>query len=440
LTNEYTITQLIKKYSDYIRHPIQTLTTTSIKDGVDDKGQDKYVDSQTLTTVNSQIPLWKQNKKKVTKQQYEDFYRDKFGDYSAPLKYIQTRIEGDVDFETLLYIPSSAPYNYYSKDYEKGLQLYASGVLITEKCTELLPDYFGFVRGVVDSNDLSLNISREVLQQDHQLRKIADNIQKKIRAELVKMLADDRQTYDKFFEVFGLTLKFGAYDGFGMHKDKLIDLLMFYSSTAKKLVTFKEYISRLKDDQKHIYYATGDSPAKLDRLPASEHVRDKGCEILYLTDTVDEFCIKIIDSYEGKKFMSVTSPELDLGQGNAAAQEEQHKDMLDAVLKELDGKVAAVKLSMRLKTHAVCLSAQGEISIEMEKVLTAMPDKPNVRANKVLEINPHHQAFSRLVSLYKSKSEDFVKAARVLHTTACIIEGLQVEDSVSFAQDLCALL
>ncbi|MDR3022158.1 MAG: molecular chaperone HtpG [Clostridiales bacterium] len=437
LLSEFTITSLVKKYSDYIRYPIQTLVKDKVKQG------DDFVENLEVKTLNSQIPIWKKRKDQVSKDDYNKFYNQKFFDYNAPLKYIATRIEGSVDFDALLYIPSTAPFDYFAKDFQKGLQLYASGVLITEKCAELLPDYLGFVRGVVDSNDLSLNISREVLQHDTQLKKIATALDKKLRAELVKMQQDTREDYDQFFEAFGLTLKFGAYDNFGVNKEKLIDLLMFYSSTQKKLVTFKEYISRMKEEQKHIYYATGQSVAQLERLPASERVREQGYEILYLTENIDEFCIKIIDSFDKHKFMSIASPDLDIGTtDDLNVQTNKNKSLLKKVKEVLKDKVVDVKISHRLKTHAVCLSAKGQISIEMEKVLSGMPDKSkaNARAEKVLEFNPNHKVFERLQELFASKSPDFEKVTRVLYTTARLIEGLTVEDSVEFSEDLCSLI
>ena len=433
----YTLSSIVKKYSDYIRYPIQTQTYKVNKSG------DDSVENVEFETLNSQIPLWKKNKSKVTEEQYSNFYKEKFFDTNVPLKHIVSKIEGIVEFDTLLYIPSAAPYNYFAKDYQKGLQLYASGVLITDKCSELLPDYFGFVKGVVDSNDLSLNISREVLQKDQQLKKISTALEKKIRQELLKLKTGDRETYLKFFEVFGLTLKFGAYDGFGVNKDKLVNLLMFFSSTQKQLVDFKEYVSRMKPDQKHIYYATGDSYAKLDKLPASDQVRDAGFEILYLKEAIDEFCIKIVDEFDGKKFMSVTSPNLDLP--NKVVQEQDndvHGELLQAVQKELSEKVVEVKLSTRLKTHACCLSSKGDISIEMEKVFAAMPDKSraNIKAQKVLELNANHKIFEKLSSFKEQGNPDFGKLCRVLYATARIVEGLSVEDSVSYSEDVLDLV
>ncbi|MCL1944893.1 MAG: molecular chaperone HtpG [Firmicutes bacterium] len=439
LLDEYTLTGIVKKYSDYIRYPIITPTTLQEDDGVEKKE---------LKTINSQIPLWKKPKSQVSKEQYESFYSEKFFDYSPPLKYIVAKIEGTVEFDTLLFVPSVAPYDYFAKDFSKGLQLYASGVLIQDKCSELLPDYFGFVRGVVDSNDISLNISRELLQQDQQLKKISNALEKRIRTELIKLKNDDRESYNKFFEVFGVTLKFGAYDGFGANKDKLIDLLLFYSSTQKSLVDFKEYVSRMPENQKHIYYATGDSYAKLDRLPSTERVRDAGFEILYLRENIDEFCIKIIGEFDGKKLVSVSSPDLDLPQKEDDKIEDTEEDkqknatLLQDLATGLKDKVTEVKLSNRLKTHACCLTSKGEISIEMEKVFAAMPDKSrgDIKAQKVLEINPNHRVFARLTKLHDDKSTDFGKVARVLYTTARIIEGLSVEDSVGYSEDLLDLI
>jgi molecular chaperone HtpG len=444
LMEEYKITSLVKKYSDYIRYPIKMYTTKY--EYPDAQGEDKAAEptkTLELKTINSQVPIWKKSKSQVTVDEYNQFYTSKFMDYNPPLKCIASKIEGTVEFDTLLYIPSSAPYDYFAKDYQKGLQLYAAGVLITDKEPSLLPDYFGFVRGVVDSNDLSLNISREMLQQNAQLKKIATAIEKKLRTELLKLKKDDRPNYIKFFEAFGITLKYGAYDGFGVNKDKLVDLLMFYSSTQKQLVDLDEYISRCKEDQKSIYYVSGETYDKMDRLPATEQVRELGYEILYLTENVDEFCIKIIGEYKGKKFVSVNSPDLDIVPKDKDTEQDKdkYKQLLQDIATELKDKVTEVKLSNRLKSHACCLSALGEVSIEMEKVFATMPDKSrDIKAQKVLELNPNHRVFDKLVKLHTDKSPDIAKLARVLYTTARIIEGLSVEDSISYSEDLCDLI
>jgi len=435
LLDEYHLSQLIKKYSDYIRYPIKMTVTKSVKEG------DEYKENQVVDTVNSMIPLWKKRKTEVASDSYNNFYAEKFHDFEPPLGVITAHIEGTREFDTLLFVPSNAPYNYYSKEYQKGLQLYASGVLITDCCQELLPDYFGFVKGIVDSADLSLNISREMLQQDRQLTAIAKDIEKLVKNELVKMQKEQRDKYDKFFKNFGLSLKFGAYDKFGQNKDNLKDLLMFYSSTQKKFTTLSEYVERMKLGQEYIYFASGDSVEKIDKLPSCELLKDKEYEILYFTDNVDEFVIKVLDEYNGKKFMSSSDPKLNFGDnaGDNAGFATKHKDLLDSLKELLKGKVEDVVISNRLKSHAVCLSAKGEISIEMEKTFSNIHGQEYLKSQKILEINPNHAVMNNLIT-HKDDNEYQAKMANVLYSAARLIEGLPIEDAVGFTEDLFKLL
>ena len=388
---QYRIQGLVKKYSDYIRYPIRMDMTKSRRKETENADKDaapeyeEYVENETL---NSMVPLWRKNKSELTDADYNAFYKEKFFDYNEPLLHIHTKSEGTATFNALLYIPSKAPYDYYTKEYEKGLQLYSSGVMIMEKCADLLPDYFSFVKGLVDSEDLSLNISRELLQHDRQLKIIAKALEKSIRNELTKLLKNDRAAYEKFFEAFGLQLKFGVYNGYGMNKDALKDLLLFYSSSEKKPVTLAEYVSRMKEDQTCIYYATGENIARIDHLPQTELVKDKGFEILYLTENVDEFAIKMLMNYEGKEFKSVSAGDLDLETEEEKKEIEEkskeHADLFNDMQKALEGKVKSVRLSQRLKSHPVCLTSEGALSLEMEKVLNAMPTDQKVQADRVL--------------------------------------------------------
>lgn len=441
--DEYELTELVKKHSDYIRYPIKTAVTKHIREESKDGKEGEYTEKQVVETINSMVPIWKKRKSEVTQEDYNNFYYEKFHDYQAPLTVISTHINDMQDFDTLLFIPSNAPYNYYSKDYTKGLKLYASGVLITDTCSELLPDYFGFVKGVVDSRDLSLNISRELLQQDRQLKTIAKHIEKHIKQELVKLQTDKREDYDKFFKNFGLSLKFGAYERFGHNKENLKDLLMFYSSTQKKLTTFAEYVERMKLGQEHIYYATGESVESIDRLPSCELLKDKEYEILYLTDNVDEFVLKVLESYNDKKFMSTADPNLKIGDdivGDNAGLSSQHKDLLDTLKELLKDKVEDVILSTRLKTYAVCLTAKGEVSIEMEKTLSQINNgQQGVKAQKVLEINPNHAILQNLIA-QKQNKDYLAKMSNILYTTARMIEGLPVDDAVTYAENLFSLM
>lgn len=444
---QYRIQGLVKKYSDYIRYPIRMDMTKSRRKETENADKDaapeyeEYVENETL---NSMVPLWRKNKSELTDADYNAFYKEKFFDYNEPLLHIHTKSEGTATFNALLYIPSKAPYDYYTKEYEKGLQLYSSGVMIMEKCADLLPDYFSFVKGLVDSEDLSLNISRELLQHDRQLKIIAKALEKSIRNELTKLLKNDRAAYEKFFEAFGLQLKFGVYNGYGMNKDALKDLLLFYSSSEKKPVTLAEYVSRMKEDQTCIYYATGENIARIDHLPQTELVKDKGFEILYLTENVDEFAIKMLMNYEGKEFKSVSAGDLDLETEEEKKEIEEkskeHADLFNDMQKALEGKVKSVRLSQRLKSHPVCLTSEGALSLEMEKVLNAMPTDQKVQADRVLEINPEHPIFAKLVQLQKENPDKLNAYAKLLYDQALLIEGMSIEDPVAFSNQICELM
>ena len=438
--DSYRLRSLVKKYSDYIRYPI----LMDVERSVPKEGKEGEYETITETqTINSMVPIWKRNKNELTDDDYNNFYKDKFFDYEKPSRVIHSSTEGAATYQALLFIPSRAPYNYYTREYEKGLQLYASGVLIMDKCADLLPDYFSFVKGLVDSQDLSLNISREMLQHDRQLKIIASRLEKKIKSELASMLANQREEYEQFFKNFGLQLKYGVYSDFGQHKDILSDLLLFYSSTEKKPVTFAEYIGRMKEDQKYIYYACGDTVEKIDKLPQTEVVRDKGYEILYCTEDIDEFALKILHDIEGKEFKSVSSGDLGFDSPEEKGEEkkqEENKELFEAMTKALDGKVKAVRLSKRLKTHPVCLASEGELSLEMEKVLNAMPTDNKVKAERVLEINESHPIFATLIELQKNSPDKLSDYARLLYNQALLIEGMTVEDPVDFTNKICELM
>ncbi len=439
---EYTIRQLVSRYSDYIRYPIVMMVEKSrLKEG----SEDEYEKYSELDTLNSMVPLWKKNKSEIKDEDYNDFYKEKFYDFADPVKVIHTDVEGVVSYTALLFIPSKAPYNYYTKDFEKGLQLYSSGVLIMDKCPDLLPDYFSFVRGLVDSQDLSLNISREMLQHDRQLRAIAQRLEKKIKSELLALLNTDREKYTEFFKNFGLQIKYGMYEGFGANKDKLKDLVMFYSSKEKALVTLSEYVSRMKEEQKYIYYASGASVESIDRLPQTELLKDKDYEILYLTDDVDEFALQVLHSFEDREFKSVSADDLEIEESEeekekAEKQSEESKDMLQYMKEALEGKVADVVLSQRLKTHPVCLTAKGDLSIEMEKVLNSMPVDEKIHAQRVLEINAAHPILEALNRVYEDDREKLKTYAGLLYDQALLIEGLPVEDPVEFSNAICDLM
>ncbi len=441
--DDYRVQDIVKKYSDYIRYPIQMdLEKRRIKEGTHEKPEfETYMEK---TTLNSMVPIWRKNRNELTQEDYNNFYQEKFHDYQDPIRVIHSSTEGSSTYHALLFIPAKAPADYYTREYEPGLQLYASGVMIMEKCKDLLPDYFSFIRGLVDSQDLSLNISREMLQHDRQLKLIASRLEKKVKSELTSMLENDRETYEKFFQEFGLQLKFGLYSDFGMHKEMLQDLVLFYSSTEKKLVTLKEYVSRMKSGQDCIYYACGDSVVRIEMLPQTELLIDKGMEMLYLTDDVDEFALKVLMNYDGKEFKNISSDNLGLETEEEKKQAEQsaeeNKELLECLREALDGKVKQVVLSQRLKNHPVCLSSDGEISLEMEKVLNAMPNSEMVKAQRVLEINANHPVFKALQKLYPDQKEKLGTYASLLYTQALLIEGVAIEDPVGFSNQICELM
>lgn len=438
--DEYQIKGLVKKYSDYISFPIKMeITHHELKD----EEKHEYEDKKEIEVLNSMVPIWKKNKSEVTDADYENFYMDKFNDFDKPLKVISSSVEGMCSYKSLLFIPSHAPYDYYTQDYEKGLSLYANGVLIMDKCADLLPDYFSFVKGVVDSEDLSLNISREVLQESHNLKLIAKNIESKIRKELEDMLKNDRENYISFFKTFGVQLKYGVYNNFGADKDKLKDLVMFYSAKKEKLVTLKEYVDNMKDGQEKIYYAAGSSIKKIDAMPNVEQVKDHDFDILYLTDYVDEFAITAIQEYEGKKFANVENE--DLGLESDEEKEELKKvneDNVDLLkhMKELIGDVSEVKFSNKLKKHPVCLTTKGDVSIEMQKVFDAMPNDMGIKAQQVLEVNEKHPIADKLKDLYSSNKEEFDKYTKILYAEAKMIAGLPIDNPTEISSLICEVI
>lgn len=445
--DEYRIRSLVKKYSDYIKYPIKMMVTKSkLKETPegDEKKEPEYESYQEDETLNSMVPIWRKNKSEVTDEEYNNFYKEKFFDFEDPLKVIHTSADGMLSYKALLFIPSRPPFDYYTKEFQKGLQLYSNGVMIMDKCADLLPDYFGFVKGLVDSADLSLNISREILQHDRQLKSIASHIKKKIKNELSNMLENDREAYEKFYEAFKRPLKFGMYDNYGAEKDFLVDLILFYSSSEKKLVTLKEYVSRMKEDQKYIYYACGETVEKVDQLPQTELLKDKGYEILYFTEDVDEFAIKVLMKYDDKEFKSVSSSDLNLeDEASKKAEEktrEENKDLFGFMKETLGDKVVEVKPSARLKSHPVCISSEGDVSVEMEKVLSAMPNNDQVKAKRVLEVNTGHSIFGTLQSLYENDKEKLKKYTNVLYNCALLMEGLSVDDPTAFSNDTCDLI
>jgi molecular chaperone HtpG len=433
--SEYTLKTIIKKYSDFIRYPINmNVSKSRLKEGA----EDEYESYEEIETVNSMVPIWKKNKSELEDEDYKNFYSEKHYGFDDPIKYIHYKAEGTVSFNALLYVPEKMPFDYYTPDYEKGLELYSSGVMIMGKCPDLLPDYFSFVKGVVDSEDLSLNISREMLQHDRQLKLIAKNLKSKIKKELESLLDMDREAYEKFFESFGRQLKYGVYSDYGVNKGDLQDLLMFYSSTEKKLVTLKEYVARMRPDQTQIFYASGDSIERIDKMPQTEMAKDQGFEILYFTDEVDEFAIRILMNYDEKEFKSVSSSDLDFKSDDAPSEEEEKEYgvLFDKMKELLDGKVKDVRISKRLKTHPVCLSNEGELSIEMEKVLSAMPNGQEVKAEKILEINIHHEMFKTLEKAFEEGDERIKTVVDVLYNQALLIEGLPIEDPVEYANSI----
>ncbi len=442
----YSIRNLVRKYSDYIRYPI-TMDVEKSRDWEegeekDDKEYATYIETETL---NSMIPVWKKTKGELAEHEYEDFYKNKFNDYEDPARCIHQNVEGTTTYTALMFIPSRTPFNYYSKDYEKGLQLYSNGVMIMEKCADLLPDYFSFVKGLVDSPDLSLNISREMLQHDRQLKAIAASLEKKIKSELLNMQKNDREKYEQFFKNFGMQIKFGIYSSYGMKKELLQDLLVYYSSSEKKPVTLEEYVGRMRESQKYIYYACGESTAKLDMLPQTEVLRDKGYEILYLTEEIDEFALKTMRDYKEKEFRSVSDAELDVedeGEKEEIKKTAEDNKSLFAFMKEhLGENVKEVRLSTRLKTHPVCLISDGGISLEMEKVLNAMPtNTEKVKASRILEINANHPIFAALTKAYAEDKEKAARLTDVLYAQASLIEGIGVDDPVAYANAVCSLI
>ena len=448
---QYEIERLIKKYSDYIRYPIEMMVESQKRIDVaedenkeDDKpAEPKYETVQELKTLNSMIPLWKRNKSDITKEEYNEFYKDKFNDYMDPQKVIHTSVEGAVSFSTLLFIPGKAPMNYYSQDYKKGLQLYSRGVFIMDNAEELIPEHFRFVKGLVDSQDLSLNISREMLQHDRQLKVMANRIEKKIKSELLLMLRNDREEYEKFWNNFGLQIKFGVYNEFGANKELLQDLLLFYSSKEQKLVTLDEYVARMEEGQEDIFFMSGEKVDKIDQLPQVKKVKDKGYEILYLTDNVDEFALQAIMSFKDKKFKNISQGDLDLDteeeKKELEKKAEENKDLLEGIKEVLGEKVKEVKISSRLVDDPVCLSSEEGMSFEMEKVLSAMPEgNPyGMKATRILEINPNHEIFAALKKVYDQDHDAVKDYADLLYDQALLIEGFPIENPTEFSRKIC---
>ncbi|GIO98585.1 chaperone protein HtpG [Paenibacillus lautus] len=437
---EYRLRAIIKKYSDFIRYPIKMDVKTQRPS---DAAENEFEEVQEEQTINSMVPIWRKNKSELTDADYENFYNEKRYGFDKPLKHIHVKADGAVVYNAILFIPENTPFDYYTKEYEKGLELYSNGVLIMDKCGDLLPDYFSFVKGMVDSEDLSLNISREMLQHDRQLTLIAKNIKSKVKSALQGMMKDERDNYEKFFASFGRGLKFGVYNDYGMNKEDLQDLLLFTSSKEKMLVSLDEYVSRMPEDQKYIYYASGDSIDRIEKLPQTEMVLDKGYEILYFTDDVDEFAIKMLMKYKEKEFKSVSSGDLGIDseadKQENEAEESDNKELFEAMGSFLAGKVKSVKASKRLKSHPVCLSTEGDVSIEMEKILKAMPNGQDIQADKVLEINTNHEVYKSLKAL--QADQDKLKLyTNLLYNQALLIEGLPIADPVEFTNDICKIM
>ena len=443
---EYKIEELIRKYSDYIRYPIKMKVEHEheVEQPEGEKKEPKFEKVRHDEILNSMIPIWKKNKSEVSDEDYNNFYQEKFGDYQKPLKVIRTSVEGDVSYTALLYIPSHTPYDYYTKDFKRGLQLYSNGVLIMDKCEDLLPDCYGFVRGLVDSPDLSLNISREMLQHDRQLKIIAKNLDKKIKSELLDMLHKNREDYEKFFTTFGTTLKFGVYNDFGLNKDNLKDLLMFHSSTENKLVTLDEYVDRMKEGQDKIYYACGETVDKIELLPQVEAVKEKGYEILYLTENIDEFVVQVLMEHKEKKFINVCANDVDLDtdeEKEALKKEnEENKDMFTLMKETIGEGVQEVRFTHRLKNHPVCLTSEGALSVEMEKVINSMPNDQKVKAQTALEINDSHPIAQKIKELYVNDKEALKKYTQVLYAQARLIEGLPVENPTQISNLICEII
>lgn len=439
--DEYKLQAMIKKYSDFIRYPIKMdVTSRKLKEG----SEDEYEEVKETKVINSMVPIWKKNKKELTDEDYNNFYLEKHYGFDKPLKHIHISVDGMMSYNAILFIPENIPYDFYTREYEKGLELYSNGVLIMEKCGDLLPDYFGFVKGVVDSPDLSLNISREMLQHDRQLRLIAKNIKNKIKNELKNMLKNEREKYEKFYNSFGRQLKYGVYDDFGANKDVLKELLMFYSSKEKKLVTLDEYVDRMPESQKYIYYATGESNERIEKLPQTEALLDKGYEILYFTEDIDEFAIKMLMNYKDKEFRSVSGGDLGIESEDnkevSEVEEKENKEIFEAMKELLNGKVTTVKESKILKNYPVCLSTVGEITLEMEKILNAMPNNQAVKAEKVLEVNINHDVFKALKNAYENDKDKFNLYTNLLYNQALLIEGIDIKDPVDFTNDICKLM
>ena len=436
---EYKIRSIIKKYSDYISYPIKMMVENTRKK----EDSDEYETYTEEATLNSMVPLWKKDKKNIKNEEYNNFYQDRFHDYEEPLKVLHFNMEGNVNFTALLFIPSHAPYDFYSKEYEKGLALYTNGVLIMDKCSDLLPDYFSFVKGVIDTEDIPLNISRETLQDNKNIKLIAKSIESKIKKELLSMLSDERDKYEEFYKAFGMGLKFGIYNDYGINKDKLSDLVMFYSSKDKKLTTLKEYTERMKEGQESIYYACGESVDKIDMMPQVESVKDK-YEALYLTEYVDEFTIITLAEYEGKKFVNVSSENTDI----STEEEKKHineindnnKDMLSSMKDLLGDSVKEVKFTSKLKNHPVCLTTEGEVSTSMEKVINSMPTGEKIKASEVLEINSNHKIADKLKELYKDNKEEFEKYTKVIYFEARLIEGLPIDNPTEMSNLMCDIM
>lgn len=439
---QYKIQDIIKKYSDYIRYPIKmNVEKSKLVEGK----ENEYEKYNEIETINSMIPLWKKNKKDIKEEEYENFYSAKFFDYDKPLKIIHTNVEGQCTYNALLYIPSHLPYDFYTKEYEKGLQLYSNGVLIMEKCSDLLPDYFSFVKGLVDTEDLSLNISREILQQNHSVKLIAKSIEKKIKKELENMLKNDREKYETLFKTFGMQIKFGIYSDYGVNKDNLKDLLMFYSSKEKKLITLDEYVEKMDKDQEYIYYACGESNDKVDNMPQVELIKDKGYEILYLTEYVDEFAIQTLTTYKDKKFINVSGGEVDLDTEEEKKELEntnkESKEMFSLMKDTLKNEVSDIKFTHRLKNHPVCLTTEGDLSLEMEKVLNALPNDNKVNAKTIMEINENHKIADTLKKLYnENNKEEIEKYTKILYAQARLIEGLTIDNPTEISNLVCDII
>jgi molecular chaperone HtpG len=440
--DEYRLKEIVKKYSDFIRYPIKMDVSGKRPKDEESEELEDYTEEQ---IINSMVPIWRKNKSELTDEDYQQFYMEKRYGFDKPIKHLHISVDGTIRYHSILFIPEKIPFDYYAKEFEKGLELYSNGVLIMNKCADLLPDYFSFVKGMVDSEDLSLNISREMLQHDRQLKLIAKNINKKIKSELQSLLKNDRDKYEVFYESFGRQLKYGVYSDFGANKEVLQDLLMFHSSKEKKLVTLDEYVSRMTEDQKYIYYAAGDSIDRIEKLPQAEFVSEKGFEILYFTDDIDEFAIRMLMNYQDKEFKSISSGDLGIeepeeSKANSESDEKENKELFDYMKNILSDKVTDVRISKRLKSHPVCLATDGEITIEMEKILNAMPDNQNIKADKVLEINKNHEVFQALKDAFEKDKDKLTLYTGLLYNQALLIEGLPINDPVEFTNDICKMM